>query len=199
MVENKSSLKSIRLLERLKQDDGLIGCAVAHALEVECSSMDNCSACRVETCNRMGKLIWQDMNDYVSTCKIDGKNIFDLRRVYVALVDENTKLMEQLNSFSENRELESMDPTEYKLDGMTIFQWRKENRALAARVRELESSYDQVIDDKHALMDNLVRALNAKPEYAELHAFIADLEKCILDISEAVNGAIEVVYAYESN
>ena len=62
MVENKSSLKSIRLLEQMKQDDGLVGCAVAHALEVECASMDNCSACSVETCNRMGKLIVQDVN-----------------------------------------------------------------------------------------------------------------------------------------
>lgn len=91
-----------------------------------------------------------------------------------------------------------LDPTVYKLEGKTIFEWRKENRALAARVRELESSYDRVIDEKHVLMDNLVRALNAKPDYAELHAFIADLEKCILDISEAVNGAIEAVNAYET-
>lgn len=91
-----------------------------------------------------------------------------------------------------------MDPTEYKLDGMTIFEWRKENRALAARIRELESSYDLLVDDNHVLTGNLVRALNAKPDYAELHAFIADLEKCILDISEAVNGAIEVVNGYET-
>nr|DAV04771.1 MAG TPA: hypothetical protein [Caudoviricetes sp.] len=34
---------------------------------------------------------------------------------------------------------------------------------------------------------------------SELRAFIADLEKCILDISEAVNGALEVVRAHESN
>jgi hypothetical protein len=91
-----------------------------------------------------------------------------------------------------------MDPTVYKLDGMTIFEWRKENRALAARVRELESSYDRVIDYNHALTVNLVSALNAKPDYAELHAFIADFEKCILDISEAINGAIEVVRAHET-
>ena len=45
----------------------------------------------------MGKLIRQDMNDYVSTYEIDGKNIFDLRREYVALVAENAKLREQLN------------------------------------------------------------------------------------------------------
>lgn len=45
----------------------------------------------------MGKLIRQDMNDYVSTYEIDGKNIFDLRREYVALVAENAKLGEQLN------------------------------------------------------------------------------------------------------
>lgn len=91
-----------------------------------------------------------------------------------------------------------LDPAVYKLEGKTIFEWRRENRALAARVRELESSYDRVIDDKHALMVNLSRALNAKPDYADLHAFIADLEKCIQDISEAVNGAIEVVNAYET-
>lgn len=156
MFENKISLKSITLLERLKQDDGLIGCAVAHALEVECASMDNCSACSVETCNRLGKLIWQDMNDYMPTCKVDGKNIFDLRREYAASVDENSKL------------------------------------------RELNRSHDRLVDDNHALTGNLVRALNAKPDYAELHAFIADLEKCILDISEAVNDAIEAVNGYET-
>ena len=152
----------------------------------------------------MGKIIWQDLNDYVSTYKIDGKNIFDLRREYLALVAENAKLREQLDftvvqrNISDNRDFDYVDPAEYKLDGMTIFEWRKENRALAARVRELESSYDRVNGEKHVLMDNLVSALNAKPDYVELHAFIADLEKCIIDISEAVNGAIEVVNGYET-
>lgn len=114
-------------------------------------------------------------------------------------IDDSSVMAGYCISFSENSDFDYVDPTEYKLDGMTIFEWRKENRALAARVRELESSYDRVIDEKHALMGNLVRALNAKPDYAELHAFIADLEKCILDISEAVNGAIEAVRAHESN
>lgn len=92
-----------------------------------------------------------------------------------------------------------LDPTVYKLEGMTIFEWRKENRALAARVRELESSYDRLVDDNHALMDNLVRALDAKPDYAEQLGFIADLEKYILDISDTVAEAIDRVKAYETN
>lgn len=91
-----------------------------------------------------------------------------------------------------------LDQAVYKLEGKTIFEWRKENRALAARVRELESSYDRLVDGNHALAVNLARALLAKPDYAELHAFIADLEKCIIEISEAVNGAIEVVNGYET-
>ena len=117
---------------------------------------------------------------------------------FKSLIDDSSDMAGYSISFSGNRDFDSMDPTEYKLDGKTIFQWRKENRALAARVRELESSYDRVIDDKHALMVNLSSALNAKPDYAELHTFIADLEKCIIDISEAVNGAIEAVNAYET-
>lgn len=117
---------------------------------------------------------------------------------FKSLIDDSSDMAGYCISFSGNRDFDNMDPTEYKLDGKTIFEWRKENRALAARVRELESSYDRVIDEKHVLTHNLVRALNAKPDYAELHASIADLEKCILDISEAVNGAIEVVYGYET-
>lgn len=117
---------------------------------------------------------------------------------FKSLIDDSSDMAGYCISFSGNSDFDTMDPTEYKLDGMTIFEWRKENRALAARVRELESSYDRVIDDNHALTGNLVRALNAKPDYAELHAFIADLEKCIIDISEAVNGAIEVVNGYET-
>lgn len=120
-------------------------------------------------------------------------------KCFKALIEDSLDMAGYCVSFSDNRDFDYVDPTEYKLSGMTIFEWRKENRALAARIRELESSYDRVIDEKHVLMDNLVRALNAKPDYAELHAFIADLEKCIVDISEAVNGAIEVVNGYESN
>lgn len=118
-------------------------------------------------------------------------------KCFKSLIDDSSDMKGYCVSFSDNRDFDYVDPTEYKLSGMTIFEWRKENRALAARVRELESSYDRVIDEKHVLMYNLVRALNAKPDYAELHEFIADLEKCILDISEAVNGAIEAVNAYE--
>ena len=118
---------------------------------------------------------------------------------FKSLIDDSSDMSGYCITFSENSNFDNVDPTEYKLGGMNIFEWRRENRALAARVRELESSYDCVIDEKHALMDKLVRALNAKPDYAELHAFIADLEKCILDISEAVNGAIEAVNAYETN
>ena len=117
---------------------------------------------------------------------------------FKSLIDDSSDMAGYCISFSGNRDFDSMDPTEYKLDGKTIFEWSKDNRALAARIRELESSYDRVNDDKHVLMENLVRALNAKPDYAELHAFIADLEKCIIDISEAVNGAIEVVNGYET-
>lgn len=120
-------------------------------------------------------------------------------KCFKSLIDDSSDMAGYCVSFSDNRDFDYADSTEYKLSGMTIFEWRKENRALAARVRELESSYDRVIDEKHVLMDNLVRALNAKPDYAELHAFIADLEKRIADISEAVNGAIEVVNGYESN
>lgn len=117
---------------------------------------------------------------------------------FKSLIDDSSDMAGYCISFSGNRDVVNMDPTVYKLDGMTIFEWRRENRVLAGRVRELERSYDRVIDEKHVLMDNLVRALNAKPDYVELHAFIADLEKCILDISEAVNGAIEVVNGYET-
>lgn len=117
---------------------------------------------------------------------------------FKSLIDDSSDMAGYCISFSGNRDFDSVDPTEYKLDGKTIFEWSKDNRALAVRIRELESSYDRVNDDKHVLMENLVRALNAKPDYAELHAFIADLEKCIIDISEAVNGAIEVVNGYEA-
>lgn len=120
-------------------------------------------------------------------------------KCFKAIIEDSLDMAGYCVSFSDNRDFDYVDPAEYKLSGMTIFEWRKENRALAARIRELESSYDRVIDEKHVLMDNLVRALNAKPDYAELHAFIAGLEKCIVDISEAVNGAIEVVNGYESN
>lgn len=118
---------------------------------------------------------------------------------FKSLIDGSSDMAGLCITFSDNRDFDYVDPTEYKLDGMTIFEWRKENRALAARVRELESSYDRLVDDNRVLTGNLVRALNAKPDYAELHAFIADLEKCILDISEAVNGALEEVRAHESN
>ena len=118
---------------------------------------------------------------------------------FKALIDDSSDMAGYCVSFSENRDFDYADPTEYKLSGMTIFEWRKENRALAARVRELESSYDRLVDDNHVLAGNLARALLAKPDYAELHAFIADLEKCILDISEAVDGALEAVRAHESN
>lgn len=117
---------------------------------------------------------------------------------FKSLINDSSDMVGYCISFSGNRDFDSMDPTEYKLDGMTIFEWRKENRALAARVRELDRSHDRLVDDNRVLTGNLVRALNAKPDYAELHAFIADLEKCILDISEAVNGAIEAVRAHES-
>lgn len=118
---------------------------------------------------------------------------------FKSLIDDSSDMAGYCVSFSDNRDFDYVDPTEYKLDGMTIFEWRKDNRALAARIRELDRSHDRLVYDNRALTGNLVRALNAKPDYAELHAFIADLEKCILDISEAVNGAIEVVNAYESN
>lgn len=117
---------------------------------------------------------------------------------FKSLIDDSSAMAGLCITFSDNRDFDYVDPAEYKLDGMTIFEWRKDNRALAASVRELESSNDRVIDEKHVLMDNLVRALNAKPDYSELHAFIADLEKCIIDISEAVTGAIEVVNGYET-
>lgn len=116
-----------------------------------------------------------------------------------SLIGDRSDMAGYCISFSDNRDFDYVDPTEYKLDGKTIFEWRKENTALAARVQELESSYDRLVDDNHVLTGNLVRALNAKPDYAEMHAFIADLEKCILDIFEAVNGALEAVRAHESN
>lgn len=118
---------------------------------------------------------------------------------FKSLIDDSSDMAGYCISFSDNRDFDYVDPTEYKLDGMTIFEWRKENRALAATVRELDRSHDRLVDDNHALAGNLARALLAKPDYAELHAFIADLEKCILDISEAVNGALEAVRAHESN
>lgn len=119
-------------------------------------------------------------------------------KCFESLIADSSDMAGLCITFTDSNDV-PLDPTVYKLEGMTIFEWRKENRALAARVRELESSYDRLVDDNHALAGNLARALLAKPDYAELHAFIADLEKCILDISEAVNGAIEAVRAYESN
>ena len=118
---------------------------------------------------------------------------------FKSLIDDSSDMSGYCTTFSGNRDFDYVDPPEYKLDGMTIFEWRKENRALAARIRELDRSHDRLVDDNRALTGNLVRALNAKPDYAELRAFIADLEKCILDISEAVNGALEAVRAHESN
>lgn len=117
---------------------------------------------------------------------------------FKSLIDDSSDMAGLCITFSDNRDFDYDDPTEYKLDGMTIFEWRKENRALAARVRELDRSHDRLVDANRALAGNLVRALNAKPDYAELRAFIADLEKCIIGISEAVNGAIEVVNGYET-
>lgn len=119
-------------------------------------------------------------------------------KCFESLIADSSDMAGLCITFTDSNDV-PLDPAVYKLEGKTIFEWRKENRALADRVRELESSYDRVNDDKHVLMENLVRALNAKPDYAELHAFIADLEKCILDISEAVNGALEAVRAHESN
>ncbi len=118
---------------------------------------------------------------------------------FKSLIDDSSDMSGYCITFSENSNFDNVDPTEYKLGGMDIFEWRKENRALAARVRELESSYDRLVDDNHALMDNLVRALNAKPDYAEQLSFIADLEKYILDISDTVAEAIDRVKAYEAN
>lgn len=121
----------------------------------------------------------------------------DIER-FKSLINDSSDMAGYCVSLSDNRDFDYMDPTEYKLDGKTIFERRKDNRALAARIRELKRSRDRSVDDNHALTDNLVRALNAKPDYAELRAFIADLEKCILDISEAVDGAIEVVRSHET-
>ena len=118
---------------------------------------------------------------------------------FKSLIDDSSDMSGYCITFSGNRDFDYVDPTEYKLDGMTIFEWRKENRALAARVRELDRSHDCLVDANRVLAGNLARALSSKPDYAELHAFIADLEKCILDISEAVNGALEAVRAHESN
>lgn len=129
---------------------------------------------------------------YVVGCKEDIE-------CFKYLIEDSSDMSAHCISFSDNRDFESMDPTEYKLEGKTIFEWRKENRALAARVRELESSYDRLVADNHALMDNLVRALDAKPDYAVQLGFIADLEKYILDISDTVAEAIDRVKAYETN
>ena len=118
---------------------------------------------------------------------------------FKSLIDGSSDMAGYCIAFSGNRDFDSMDPTEYKLDGNTIFEWRKENRAIAARIRELDRSHDHLVDVNRALTCNLARALTAKPAYAELHAFIADLEKCMLEISEAVNGALEAVRAHESN
>ena len=118
---------------------------------------------------------------------------------FKSLIDGSSDMAGYCISFSGNLDFDSIYPTEYKLDGNTILVWRKDNRSLASRVRELDRSHDHLVDVNRALTCNLARALNAKPDYAELHAFIADLEKCILEISEAVNGALEAVRAHESN
>lgn len=117
---------------------------------------------------------------------------------FKSLIDDSSDMAGYCISFSGNRDFDSMDPTEYKLDGKTIFEYRKENRALAARIRELDRSHDRLVDANRVLAVNLARALSAKPDYAELHAFIADLEKSVMDISEAANRAIEAVNGYET-
>lgn len=118
-------------------------------------------------------------------------------KCFESLIADSSDMAGLCITFTDSDDV-TLDPTVYKLEGKTIFEWRKENRALAARVWELKRCNDRLVDDNRALMENLVRALNAKPDYADLYAFIADLEKCIIDISEAVNGAIEVVNAYET-
>ena len=118
---------------------------------------------------------------------------------FKSLIDDSSDMAGHCVSFSENRVFDYVDPPEYKLNGRTIFEWRRENQALSARFRELKSSYEHLVDDNHTLTDNLVRALNAKPDYAEQLGFIADLEKYILDISDAVAEAIDRVKAYEAN
>lgn len=118
-------------------------------------------------------------------------------KCFESLIADSSDMAGLCITFTDSNDV-PLDQTVYKLEGKTIFEWRRDNKALSARIRELESSYDRLVDDNHAVTVNLVRALNAKPDYAELHAFIADLEKCIIGISEAVNGAIEAVNAYET-
>ena len=110
---------------------------------------------------------------------------------FKSLISDSSDMAGYCMSFSKNYDVDAVDPTNYKLSGMTIFEWRKENDALAARVRELESSYEHLVDDNHVLASNLAKALLAKPPYAELHRRVADLENYILDIAETVAEAIE--------
>lgn len=94
---------------------------------------------------------------------------------FKSLIDDSSDMKGYCVSFSDIRHFDYVDPTEYKLSGMTIFEWREENRALDARVRELESSYDRVIDEKTCAYGQLSSRVKCKPDYADLHAFIADL------------------------
>lgn len=82
------------------------------------------------------------------------------------------------------------DPTVYKLEGKTIFEWRRENKALAAQVRDVEAYYDKVIAENHTLTLRLVKALKAKPPYADLIKQVVDLEGYLKGIKEIVDEAI---------
>lgn len=110
---------------------------------------------------------------------------------FKSLIGDSSDMSGYCISFSKNYDVDAVDPTNYKLSGMTIFEWRKENRALAAKVRELENSYEHLVDDNHALARNLAAVLVAKPPYMELHRRIADLEGYIHVIAETVTEAIE--------
>lgn len=140
MDGKEKRIKSVELLERLKQDDSQVGCAVAHALGVDCCAMSSCSACSVETCNRMGKLIWQDMNDYVSQYRIHSMNIFD------AIMEINL-LNEKIKQLEHDRK--------DTLDGMTIHEWKVAYKQLEAKYTALQIDNDSLVEDNRKLFRKL--------------------------------------------
>lgn len=162
MEEKKSSFKTFELLERLKQDNSLVGCAVAHAVEVDCSAMLSCSGCAVETCNRMAGLIMQDMNDYVSEYRIHGMNIFDMVKE-INLLNEKVKQLEHegvllrrtITDLRHARDEQDAEDCEDTLDGMSIHEWKVAYRQLEAKYMAAQIDIDSLVEDKRKLFRKL--------------------------------------------
>lgn len=109
--------------------------------------------------------------------------------VFESIIADSSDMAGLCITFTDSNDVPS-DSTVYKLEGKTIFEWRRENKALAARVRDVEAYYDTVIAENHTLTLRLVKALNAKPPYADLFKQVVDLEGYLKGIKEIVDEAI---------